>query len=217
MNGARTRLMAILLAAALASFQIAACGGGDSSSSQTESSATTEASQEGGAKAHRDGASGLKQFSVEEVSTPLQVSGGGSEQFLVKGANNSIQEFGEEGDESELQEAAEAVHDFYVARAAGHWSEACSRMASSLREKLEQLAAKSTNVEGCAPFLEAFTTPLPAAAWRETTTVNAGSLRHEDEQGYLIYTGAKKTVYAMPLREEDGVWKVTELSATTLD
>jgi len=215
---------------------LGACGGSDSSSTDSSSSTETEAtaqgsgSQEGsqGKGGAKDGGSeaeeslpgkGPKKFTTAEVSTPLKVSGGGSEQFVVKGGDNSIQEFGEEADESELQEAAEAVHAFFVTRAEGDWSAACSYLSKSMTEQLEQLAASSTQLQnkGCASFLEAFTSPLSASTWREVTTVDAGSLRHDGEQAFLIYYGAPdKTVYAMPLAEEDGEWKVAALSGNAL-
>jgi hypothetical protein len=156
--------------------------------------------------------------SVKEVETPLKVSGGGSAQFRTKGGDNSIQEFGDESDESELQEAAEVVHDFYVSRVAEEWGKACSYLAKSNIEQLEQLANQSAQSKGadCATVLKAFTQPLPAAVAREITTVDAGSLRQEGEQGFLIYFGAGHAKYAMPLRDEGGTWKVAALSGTTL-
>jgi hypothetical protein len=152
------------------------------------------------------------------VVTPLEVSGGGSEQFRSKGGDNSIQEYGDEGDESELQEVAEIVHNFYVARAEERWDTACSYLSKGNIEQLEQLAAQSPQLKGagCAPILEAFTRPLPAAVQREITSVDAGSFRHEDEQGFLIYSGADQTVYAMPLRAEGGSWKVSALSGSAI-
>lgn len=163
-----------------------------------------------------NGSSGSK--SVKEVETPLKVSGGGSAQFRTKGGDNSIQEFGDESDESELQEAAEVVHGFYVSRAAEEWDKACSYLSKSNVEQLEQLANQSAQSKGadCATVLKAFTRPLPASVEREITTVDAGSLRREGEQGFLIYYGAGHVKYAMPLREEGGSWKVTALSGTTL-
>jgi hypothetical protein len=222
---------------------LGACGGSSDSSSTDSSSsvagsAATEANAQGGSsegqsESQGQGATkgsgaeakesppgkGPKKFTTDEVSTPLKVSGGGSEQFAVKGGDNSIQEFGEEADESELQEAAETVHGFFVTRAEGDWSAACSYLSKSMMEQLEQLAASSTQLEnkGCASFLEAFTSPLSASTWREVTTVDAGSLRHDGEQAFLIYYGAPdKTVYAMPLAEEDGEWKVGALSGNAL-
>jgi hypothetical protein len=148
----------------------------------------------------------------------LKVSGGGSEQFRNKGGDNSIQEFGEESDESELEEAAEALHSFYVARAEEDWSGACSYLSRSVVQQLEQLSQQSSQLKdkGCPVILQAFTRPLPPSVARETTVVDAGSLRTEGEQSFLIYYGEGKVAYAMPMKLEDDSWKVTLLSASPL-
>lgn len=230
-----TRPLAALIAAALAVGLLAACGSSDSSSTSASTpsgSATTGTTaqnnkQDGSSKkdksdshpqSHQGGDRGSSGRTVAEVETPLKVSGGGSAQFRTKGGDNSIQEFGDESDESELQEAAEVVHGFYVSRAAEEWGKACSYLAKSNIEQLEQIAKQSPQLKeaGCAPVLRAFTRPLPASVSREITTVDAGSLRHEGEQGFLIYYGADHAKYAMPLRNEGGSWKVTALSGTTL-
>jgi hypothetical protein len=230
-----TRSIAVLAATALVVLLLAACGSSDSGSSNsnsagsTESSATTETNaQNGGSHGENDAGGGQQEragtpkgsptFAAKEVETPLKVSGGGSEQFRVKGGDNSIQEYGEEKDEGELQEAAEAVHGFFVARAEGDWAAACSYLSKAMKEQLEQLAASSTGLKnkGCAAFLEAFTSRLPASEWKEITTVDAGSLRQKDEQAFLIYYGPHKAIYAMPLIDEDGEFKVGALAGNAL-
>lgn len=232
-----TRLLAALIAAVLAACGLAACGSSDSSSNSSPSasapsgtSTTTEATttgtstqkQKGGSpetgKEPKGSGNGGSGKSVAEVETPLKVSGGGSAQFRTKGGDNSIQEFGDESDESELQEAAEVVHGFYVSRAAEEWDKACSYLAKSNIEQLEQLAnqAQQSKSTDCPTVLKAFTQPLAASVEREITTVDAGSLRREGEQGFLIYYGAGHVKYAMPLRDEGGAWKVAALSGTTL-
>jgi hypothetical protein len=233
-------LIAVLAATALVALLLAACGSsGSSDSNSTGSSTATEPSASdngsgGGTEGENDageaqqkksssgGGSGKGSssagFTAAEVETPLKVSGGGSEQFRTKGGDNSIQEFGEESGESELQEAAETVHGFFVARATGDWEKACTYLSKSMSEQLEQLAASSTELKnkGCASFLEAFTSRLSAAKWRETTVVDAGSLRQEGEQAFLIYFGSGNTAYAMPLAVEDGQFKVGALSGDAL-
>jgi hypothetical protein len=219
---------------------------GSSESSSTGGSTTTETSaqsggsqgkaqeqQQGGSQQQNDGGAsdggsqgqqggskgGATGFTAKEVETPLKVSGGGAEQFTVKGGDNSVQEFGAESDESELEEAAEAVHGFFVARATGDWEGACAALSKAMTEQLEQLAASSTSLKdkSCASFLQAFTSKLSASEWQAATTVDAGSLRQEGEQAFLIYYGADKTVYAMPLSVEDGRFKVSALSGDTLN
>jgi hypothetical protein len=241
-----TRPFAAFIAAALVAALLAACGGSDSDSSGSTEASTTGGSAANGSAASDDGGSkgssqaqqgdGQDQSQSEgeqsqsrrgsdggspgsqNVETPLEVSGGGSEQFRTKGGDNSIQEYGDEGAESELQEAAEIVHGFYVARAEEKWDTACSYLAQSNIEQLEKLGAQSPQFKGagCAPVLEAFTRPLPAAVQREITTVDAGSFRREGDQGFLIYYGTGQTVYAMPLRDEGGSWKVAALSGSAL-
>jgi len=235
-----TRQIAALLAAVLAlGLLLAACGDSnsdsdsDSTTSSTESSAVA-AGDEGstgsdnsgdepksqgskpGGKSQKSGDSGGE--SKEPVATPLKVSGGGSEQFRFKGGDNSIQEYGDESDESELEEVAESVHGFYVARAEEDWSKACSYLAESMVSQLEALAGQSPELKdkGCPTVLKAFTRPLPASVRRETTVVDAGSFRQDDERGFLIYYDAEDKPYAIPLEAEDGAWKLTLLSATPL-
>lgn len=223
------RPLAALVAMLLATALLAACGGSsDSTSSDTDSSAVEEAA---GPHSEPSGGSGGSQGGSNKsegkggdsggskkanVATPLKVSGGGSEQFTVKGGDNSVQEYGEEKGETELREAAEATHGFFVARAEERWADACSYLSKSLLQQLEQLAAKSERTS-CASFLSSFTTRLPPAVWREITTVDAGSLRQEGEQGFLIYYGApEKTVYSMPMKFEDSEWRVGSLSGSAL-
>jgi len=151
--------------------------------------------------------------------TPLKVSGGGSDQFRVKGGgDNSVQEFGEEGDEDQLREAAETVHDFYARRATGDWAGACALLSKSLKQQLEETAKSAPQAKrtDCPSFLAIFTVDLSPAEWRQITTVDAGSLRYEGEQAFLIYYGPERTVYAMPMIGEDGAWKVNALSAAAL-
>jgi hypothetical protein len=241
-----TRPFAVLIAAVLAVWLLAACGSSDSNSTSagttggdsTTNGASAQNQQQGGStgtdkgqpgntgrgqrdnqsQSDRGGGNSSSGRSAGEVETPLKVSGGGSAQFRTKGGDNSIQEFGDEADESELREAAEVVHGFYVSRAAEEWEKACSYLAKSNNEQLEQLvsqASKSKQTD-CPTALEAFTQPLPLAVEREITVVDAGSLRHEGEQGFLIYFGADRVKYSMPLRDEGGTWKVTALSGASL-
>jgi hypothetical protein len=230
MGGTSGRVVAALALAVLLVFGVVACGGDDDSTTASPSSGgekTTggERSQaQGGADSDDRGEARAKPAPADEKApaddvdtAPLKVSGGGSEQFRVKGGDNSIQEYGEE-DEDGLEAAAEAVHGFYVARAEEDWATACSYLAESMIAQLEQLAARSNQDGelGCAKILASLTPPLSAAVRRESTIVDAGSLRRGEENSFLIYRGDGGTVYAMPLEEEEGAWKLTLLSATPL-
>jgi hypothetical protein len=148
----------------------------------------------------------------------LKVSGGGSAQFRTEGGDNSIQDFGEESDETELREAATVLHSFLVARANEDWPAACANLSKDVIKQLRVLASRSRQLAGedCAGVLQALTPPLPAKVLRESTVVDAGSLRLEGERAFLIYRGAEGTVYATLMAHEDRGWKVGSLAGTPL-
>jgi len=149
----------------------------------------------------------------------VKVSGGGSAQFKVNGGDNSVQEYGTEAGEGELREAAEVTHAYLVARYAGEWRRACSLLSAKIAEQLERLVEESAKRrgKGCAAALAAVAGSLPAGVRRQQAGVDAASLRRQGEQGFLIYTGPPgKSVYSMPLRREDGEWKVGGLGGNVL-
>jgi len=228
-QGKGTWALAALLAAMLSAAALAACGGSDSSPGSSSTGGTEASPRSSGEDAGEnhgkppkkpseqgteDGGSGS---GANVPTSPLEVSGGGSAQFRVKGGDNSIQDFGEESNESELEEAAAALHDFYVARARGEWWRACSKLAGAVIEQLEQLASQAkSGGKGCAAMLAALTPPLPPSVAREATIVDAGSLRTEGERGFLLYRGAEETVYAINMALEDDSWKVGALAGVPL-
>lgn len=187
-----------------------------SGESGTDSKSGSQASPDGGSQGKQGEGTGGSPKPVE--TAPLEVSGGGSAQYRVRGGDNSIQEFGEESDEAELEEAAAELHAYLVGRAEEDWPAACSHLAKTVTDQLGELAARSDQLKGkgCAAILGALTPPLPAAVRRESTIVDAGSLRLEDERAFLIYRGAEETDYAVLMEREDGVWKVGTLAATPI-
>jgi hypothetical protein len=230
-TGGGIRPFAALTAAILTAVALGACGssGSDTTSSENSTGTTTAppTSEHSETKANANGSGDSSSQreqkkgsgSGESVETaPLKVSGGGSGQFRVRGGDNSIQDFGEESGESELEEAAASLHDFLVARAEGDWPTACSHLTKTVAQQLQQLASRSGQLSGagCAKILEALTPPLPAKVQKESTIVDAGSLRTEGEQAFLIYRGAEGKVYAIPMKPEAGAWKVGALAATPL-
>jgi hypothetical protein len=189
---------------------LAACGGGDSSS------ATTEAAPPG----QSQGKSSAAGESAERfVPKPHQDSGGGSAQFRVKGGDNSVQEFGDEAGDSEFEQAAADLHGFLDARAGGAWQAACSYVSKGIVDSFKQLAGRAKQGQGtnCAAVLETLTSPAVERATKaEADGADVGSLRVEGERGFLLYRGVGGTVFAMPMANEGGAWKVAALAGTPL-
>lgn len=161
-----------------------------------------------------------KKEAAEFVPKRHHDSGGGSKQFEVKGGDNSVQEFGEEAGSQEFAAAATALHGFLDARAEGNWAAACEYMSKTIVESFEKLASQAKQIEdkSCAGILEKLTNPAAKAALKlEAKEANAGSLRTEGERAFVIYTGIKGTVLAMPMANEGGKWKVTSVAGTPLN
>lgn len=197
-------LVALLLGAGLV-----ACGGGDGADTGSSESTQAETSPESGSGG---GSAGFTPGQHED-------SGGGSDQFRVKGGDNSVQEFGAEADAAELDEAAAALHNFLDARAAGAWASACRYIAGSVIDSLQELATQSQQLKGsaCAAILAKLTNPAAKDLLREEAeAADVGSLRIEGERAFVLFHGPEGEVLAMPMAREDGAWKVAALASTPL-
>jgi len=218
-------LVALLLVAGLAG-----CGGGgdsDSTATQAGAGGSAEGKSGDGASSQdgtKGGGDGKQQSTDAGDASDFKPrhhddSGGGAERFKVKGGDNSIQEFGEEADTSELDAAATTLHNFLDARAEGNSAAACQYLAKSTIESFEQLASQTKSKDtSCGGILAAITNPAAKAAMKaEAEKADVGSLRIEGEQAFIIYTGTEGTILAMPMAKEGGAWKVAGVVGTPLN
>jgi len=223
---------------------LSACGGSDSTTDAAPTSAQGTSTSSGERRGSETKGGGNQRKPVSEAGgreaassgstvkvkvAPLRVSGGGSKPFRSKGGDNSIQTYGEESSETELAEAAEVLHRYFVAFAGTNWKTACSYLAESVVQGFKQLAASgggSTN-EDCASIFAALSGGIdrPAQLRHEMTEVDAYSLRREGDQAFLIYSGAEydtgsaygpSDLYAMVMKQEDGAWKVGLVSGNEM-
>jgi hypothetical protein len=229
------KTLAAALAVLLLAVGFAACGGGGDSAGSTSARSGSQDESSGGststqseAKGRSDGEAGNEDQSHGSKTSgeaanfnPKHHSdtGGGSAQYKVKGGDNSVQEFGEEAEPEEFHAAAAALHDFLDARAEGNWDAACGYMSKAIIESFEKLAAHAKQIEAksCAEILEKLTNPAAKAAMKaEAAKADVGSLRVEGDRSFVIYTGIKGDVLAMPMANESGEWKVASLAGTPL-
>jgi hypothetical protein len=144
-------------------------------------------------------------------------SNSGSDQFRDK-TDSPLLDFGDEGNTAELEEATEAVGDFFKARSQGDWEEACAQLSRAILAKIEHLATSATDLadKSCPSFLGTFTS-LTDQERRESMIVEpGGGLRQQGDHAFLIYYGGQEVVYAMPLSREGGAWKLASLSSKAL-
>jgi len=139
----------------------------------------------------------------------------GSDQFRGK-TDSPLLDFGEESSEAELEKAADVVQAFVLARSREDWQATCAQLSTAMLAKIEHLATSSTDLKdkSCPSFLEAFV--RLSKRERQETTVDAGSLRQQGAQGFLIYYGVGEVVYAMPLSKDGDEWKIALLSPKRL-
>lgn len=230
-----SKTLAGALAVFLLAVGLAACGGGSSDSTGSSSTEAGQTQAEGGSSRsgsmmHESKGGEAKESGPESSSRKGEAaefkpkqhsdSGGGSQQYVQKGGDNSVQEFGKEAGQGELDAAAVALHNFLDARAQGNWAAACDYMAKSVVESFEKLAAQAKQLKdtSCAGILEKLTNPAAKAAMKqEAEKANVGSLRVEGDRSFVIYKGSKGAVLAMPMVNEGGKWKVASLAGTPLN
>jgi len=210
----RTGLTFVLLLA-LPALAITACGGDDGSATGDPTGghgreAGTASTPPSDAKPP-SGSSDSPGPAQEPSDAPESDSdsGGGSAQFRGRG-DNSVQELGSEADDPEFEQAAAVLHGYLDALAAGRWKAACSYMESGFRDSVEQLGGS------CAPALAGMSGgPSPAAA-EEAAVADAGALRVDGNQGFILFHGVRHSDFFMPVAREEGRWKIAALAASEL-
>jgi hypothetical protein len=143
-------------------------------------------------------------------------SSSGTDQLRNK-TDSPLLDFGEESGGAELEEAEKAVRGFFAARSKEDWPATCAQLSQALQSKIEHLAVSSTQLadKSCPAFLEAFLS-ISEQERRQSTVIDAGSLREQGTRAFLIYLGPREIVYAMPLEGEGDAWKVGSLSPKRL-
>jgi len=224
------RTFAIALTCALmAALTLSACGGDDDSTSAT-SAATTEAEtvesggeSGGGETTNSDSGEG----SPDDESGSADKGGVGgtsldenerSSAFVVPGGDNSIQEFGSEGDAAERAAALAAIEAVGKAGKSGNWNPICNEyLAKKNLEQFEVIASKIPKFKGksCAEILNGLN---PGREIEDPTKPKNGvaSIRKDGENAFAIYNGVDGNAYAFPFLYEGDELKLTALAPTPL-
>jgi hypothetical protein len=134
---------------------------------------------------------------------------------VTSGGDNSIQTFGQEGEETQRQQATAELEAYLNARARGDWAGACNAASRQFSEELEKLieGAKAKpgaeKPEGCAGTLEALYGKTPASSFQEAAQIDRVlSFRvREDGYAYLIYESQGEIKF-IAMANDSGAWKV---------
>ena len=146
------------------------------------------------------------------TTTAPSGSGGGAASFRAPSGDNSIPDYGSEAPPTERERAAVALAAFLQARAKGEWSTACTYLAVTTRTPLERLLGRTqAKAGGCARVL-AELSKSSAAAHAETPTADVVALRIKGNSAFALFHEAKGSKYVMPMRNEGGAWKMSQLA-----
>jgi hypothetical protein len=131
--------------------------------------------------------------------------------FLVSEGDNSVPTYGSEASASVRGEAERVLSGYLRARAAENWSAACAAMSSQVAKQLAVLSGQSTKPD-CVKAYAALAEKGSAAERADPMVGGIVSLRVESPHAFALFFGPGKQQYMMPLEEEGGAWKVTQIA-----
>jgi hypothetical protein len=214
------RFMAVVLALAFPVL-LAACGGDDdetTTAADTPDQTQTDTSEgdSGG-----DGSSGNSEETLTDPrgnKPPRPIGEREDPPKVPKGSDNSIQTFGEEADDEQAALIAESARGFFKAQANKKWKDACFYLATDVKEQLAQIASQAPEPipTDCPSLLEQLGQGVPNSARKQAAKVRVRNVRVEDEQAFVLYIGARRKWYAVPVRDEDGDWKVGAMAGVPI-
>ena len=210
------RALAALAIAALLSLGLTACGAATNTSTQTSSprtptnpsTAATTTTPEQPATQQTPSQPNSPGAAAPAAASPGAAVGG----FRAPKGDNSIPDFGHEASVSQRQLAISSLTAFMRARASSDWPAMCEHLARPLHKILEGFARGSKRVlRGCGQQIAATLTG-PASERADTLTHGVAALRINGETAFALFYGPSANKYVMPMRNENGSWKMTQLA-----
>jgi hypothetical protein len=216
----------LLLLAALPAVGLAACGGGGSTTTttvaavpppaSTAATATTPTAPATPTATSRPTATAKPPATTPRPAAPSGSTGtssnGPSASFRVAHGDNSIPDFGGEAPTTERQRATAALKAFLHARTSRNWSQACLYLAAPTLKQISMFARSSKGKASCGTILAALSRSSTPTGGEDTLAHGIAALRIKGDTAFALYHGAGSSKYVMPMRNEGGAWKMTELA-----
>jgi hypothetical protein len=141
-----------------------------------------------------------------------------STEFTKEGGNNRPATFGEVAGADEREAASQVLERNLKARASGDWAAQCATLTAGRIRAVEATGKSFGAGRGCVSSLKAQAEPLSQTkAFRVNTLIGPiDVLRVKGSIGYALYHGTQHKDYAMPMKKEDGGWKVARLATTEI-
>jgi hypothetical protein len=184
-------MRALALALLVTALAVAGGCGGDDDGATTQDAATT----------------------TTEGSSSGGQSGGGQEDN--RGGEKSIEEFGDEADETDREAILGAFDGYLTAVAEDDFAAACSHLSAAVQESLQQLVPKGRDA-GCTEVLPQLLAPTAGAISREQANGKITRVRVGGDQAFVVFKAPGAKLYQLGLVDEDGEWKATTVAAAVL-
>ena len=208
---------------------LAGCGDDDDSATTTNgsSAATAEPTGQDGSAAGPGGGRQNTSQAGDGGEKGSASNGGGSketdEQRLERaeeefrpqqGADNSIQEFGEEQGGEEKSAVEEAMFAFFRAMANGDHKAICAGLTSANVEQLETFLKLKDKQGNCETVLEEILTTQTSEA-RKALNGTVYQVREEDGNAFVLFVPQGGVASYFVMKNEDGAWKATSVTTGT--
>lgn len=194
-------MRALALALLVAALAVGAGCGGDDDGGTTQGAATTTTEGSPSAGQGDGGEQGQ--------------GGGDAAEEDHRGGEKSIEEFGDEADESDREAILGTFEEYLTAVAAKDAATACSHLSAAVQESLQQLVATDKKVS-CAQILPELLAPTAAAISREQANGEVTRVRIEGDQAFVVFRAPGAKLYMLGLVDEGGEWKTTTVAASVL-
>jgi hypothetical protein len=138
---------------------------------------------------------------------------GPSREFLLADGDNAVQFFGKEATPAVRENASRVIHAWMRARVAEDWKADCRYLSAQYTKTLVEDAnsvsgGKATN---CVQTLAYFGDEASGTSGN-TLTGPIDSLRFRGNRAFAQWHGPHQIDWVLPMRIEDGVWKVESAS-----
>jgi hypothetical protein len=131
----------------------------------------------------------------------------------IPGAGTYYAAFGKEASEAEREIVYAILKENFKARAAAEFAKQCKTLSARAIKHAEEEIAFLGPPEGCAGALKTEAEPLSRSAEARANNLSGpiAALRVKGRSAFALYFAKDGKPNAMPLRKEDGKWKVDAL------
>lgn len=178
---------------------------GTTTSGAATPGSTTTTTGSGGSQGGQGGSGSSRKSGKESHSI---------EEEEAESGDQSIQEYGSEASGGEEEAIVATMRSFFRALAARDFTKVCAGLTSANREQLQQYAKlKHEGSATCASLLKTLLSPAGFGEARKAATATVSRVRVGEGNAFVLFRPAGGKVSYFVLKEEDGKWKSTSISA----